>query len=104
MAFLHENLAVACDWIEVDDLNACQETASSSVNTFTAGSIPTQVGMLTKLISITVQSTGKEGTLPSELGMLTKLTSLTLHNAEMIGSIPAEFGLLTELTRLWLSF
>jgi hypothetical protein len=43
-----------------------------------------------------------EGSIPSEIGLLTGLASLSLTNSTLSGKIPDEIGNLTELRRLWL--
>jgi len=41
-------------------------------------------------------------TIPPEIGLLTSLTRLALQSNGLIGGIPSEIGYLTNLTRLWL--
>ena len=42
------------------------------------------------------------GTLPTELGLLTSLASLSITNTTLVGTIPTEMGNLEGLRRLWL--
>jgi hypothetical protein len=42
------------------------------------------------------------GTLPTQLGLLTEMASLSLTNGTLAGTIPTELGNLSGLRRLWL--
>lgn len=57
---------------------------------------------LSNLLSLWVDSNDILGTIPSEIGKLTELRSLSIAYAKLTGSIPSEIGLLTNLQRLWL--
>jgi len=70
-----------------------------------AGTIPTELGSLSQLTSLTLERNSLTGSIPKEIGNLSKLTSLNLYwNSSLNGAIPAELGQLTELTSLYLSF
>ncbi len=66
--------------------------------------LPTQIGRLTSLESISLVNTRLAGRLPTEFGLLTKLTNLELVSNDLSGTIPTEIGLLTDLVVLNLSF
>jgi len=53
------------------------------------GTIPTEVGLLTKLTNLGMVENRLTGT-PSELGALTRLDSLSLYSNLLSGTIPAE--------------
>ena len=42
------------------------------------------------------------GTIPTEIGLLTEIASVSITNATLTGTIPTEFGQLEGLRRLWL--
>ena len=79
-----------------------------------AGSIPPELGSLTRLISLQLGGTagsnvrvrkvgnGLTGPIPPELGNLSELRSLSLSNNNLTGSIPSELGNLSNLQGLHL--
>jgi Leucine-rich repeat (LRR) protein len=72
------------------------------------GSIPSELGLLTQLLSISLENPrgsapSMTGDLKSFLGTLTKLTSLTITGNTLTGGIPSNFGVLTQLERIDLS-
>ncbi len=68
-----------------------------------SGSIPTEIGNLTNLISLYLGNNSLSGSIPTEIGNLTNLRNLGLSNNSLSGSIPTEIGNLTNLISLWLS-
>ena len=46
---------------------------------------------------------GLEGTIPSEIGNLSKLASFSTANCGLSGSIPSEIGSMTNMIQLWLN-
>ena len=52
------------------------------------GSIPTELGLLTKLYSLSFENNNHTGPIPSELGLLTKIGKLHLGNNSLTGAIP----------------
>jgi len=65
-----------------------------------SGNLPSELGLLTRLTSLLLYSNQLRGTLPTEIGLLTKLTSLGLSNNRFVGSIPSELGRMTRLSAL----
>ena len=65
-----------------------------------SGPLPTDLGLLTDLESLTLSENSLTGTIPSQLGNLTKLTSLQLAGNDLSGQLPPQLGLLTELNFL----
>ena len=61
------------------------------------GTIPTTIGLLGDLTSLSFGENNLVGTLPSELGLLQKLTSLKLFNNILSGNIPTELRNLQNL-------
>jgi Leucine-rich repeat (LRR) protein len=75
--------------------------ASQRVSTKQKSStLPTQIGLLTTLVSISLFNAGIAGTLPTEFARLTKLTFLELWSNDLSGTVPTEIGLLTDLVVL----
>lgn len=68
-----------------------------------AGSLPSQIGLLTKLVGLNLGASNFSGSLPSELGNMRSLTYLDIHINLLSFSVPTEIGLLTKLVYLDLS-
>ena len=68
-----------------------------------SGLIPSELGSLSSLKYLSLSGNQLTGTIPAELGNLTTLTSLGLSNNQLTGSIPAELENLTHLTHLYLA-
>lgn len=51
-----------------------------------------------------LESNKLNGTIPTELGFLTKLKNLLMFKNELTGSVPSELGLLTALGTYFLQF
>ena len=64
------------------------------------GTIPSDIGKLTKLRDINLANNALTGTIPPEIGLLKNLTELDLANNTLTGTIPPEIGLLKNLTEL----
>jgi len=67
------------------------------------GTIPKEIGQLTKLKRIVFRNNRSIGSIPTEIGLLTDLTHLDLGLNFMTGSIPTEIGKLESLEWLILS-
>ena len=65
--------------------------------------LPSCVGSMTNLESLSIEGMPLCGCIPSELGKLHKLQMLRLVDSDLTGSIPSQLGLLSELTvlELW---
>jgi len=68
-----------------------------------SGSMPPELGNLTKLEFLYLENNQLTGAIPSELGNLTDLTLLHLLNNQLSGNIPVELGNLSNLEYLILS-
>ena len=64
------------------------------------GTIPAELGGLSKLERLTLSRHELTGTIPVELSSLSELTDLQLYGNELTGTIPPELGNLSNLTRL----
>ena len=68
------------------------------------GTVPTELGNLTRLEALSLAENRLRGTIPPELGNLTRLTLLYLYANTLDGSIPMELGNLSKLEQLALSW
>ncbi len=67
------------------------------------GSIPPELGNLTRLVLLYLHANRLSGPIPSELGNLSKLSELYLYDNDLTGPIPSELGKLSNLRRLYLN-
>lgn len=64
-------------------------------------SIPTEIGLLTQMVRITMDRNNHQGLVPTELGLLTRLDSLFFgYNPLLRGPVPTELGLLASSLKL----
>lgn len=70
---------------------------------FFSGSLPREIGKLTKLEYLNLARCGFTGELPEELGNLTSAIWIDLTESRYTGSIPASLGKLKNLTSLMLA-
>ena len=66
------------------------------------GSIPSEIGSLSRLTYLSLGDNDLTGPIPPELGNLANLTELWLDDNELSGPIPPELGNLANLTGLYL--
>ncbi|KDO37259.1 hypothetical protein CISIN_1g0413001mg, partial [Citrus sinensis] len=66
------------------------------------GTIPSQIGNLTKLSYISLDSNQLSGKIPAEVGLLTHLKVLSFQFNELDGSIPPEVCQLSSIEELFL--
>ena len=64
------------------------------------GTIPADLGNLSRLTGLYLHRNELTGPIPPQLGQLSNLVHLTLHRNRLVGEIPAELGNLTTLTFL----
>ena len=67
------------------------------------GTIPTELGNLTKVSQLWLAHNQLTGTIPSELGNLTNVKELHLDDNRLTGAIPAELAELSGLRQLFLA-
>ena len=68
-----------------------------------SGIIPKEIGNLTELKKISLESNKLNGVIPQEIGELQKLIELTLSSNQLIGNIPLEIGELKSIEKLALN-
>ena len=67
------------------------------------GTIPTELGLLTSLTRLGLQTMGLIVTIPREFGNLVNMKTLLLHNTYSMGTIPSELLKLEHLEALTVS-
>ena len=67
------------------------------------GEMPSELGSLVNLRSLSLRDNQLTGEIPAKLGDLANLEWLRLNNNQLTGDIPAELGRLTNLAALYLS-
>ena len=70
---------------------------SASTTGGLTGTIPTEIGRLTKLKILELYGNELAGPLPAEVGRLTELISLDVETNKLTGELPSELGLLSKL-------
>lgn len=80
----------------------CPLGCYSDVTNTLAGTLPRELGDLSKLQHLELRGTGLTGTIPPELGNLRDLRQLWIIGTGMSGAIPPELASLGQLTRLHL--
>ena len=91
------------EWYGVTTDDNGRVTALDLLGNRLSGSIPTQLGNLSKLTDLTLSFNGLSGSIPTQLGNLSNLTTLKLFGNRLSGSIPAQLGNLSKLTDLTLT-
>jgi Leucine-rich repeat (LRR) protein len=64
------------------------------------GSLPREIGLLTRLLSLDLQSNEISGTMPSEIGQLSNLELLLMTGNQLSGGMPRNWGQMTRLREL----
>jgi len=105
----------ACPNLRLESLEGIQKLSNVDYltindNPFSGQTIPTEIGLLTKLTRLEFYSDELVGTFPSELFQLTQLTTLEVLNNFLTGTFPFEaadgaWGLrsLSNLESLWMN-
>ena len=88
------------DCYSIENTDSLNLASSNQVK----GSIPPEIGNLTKLIKLNLGTNQLTGSLPPEIGNLANLTHLMLNVNQLTGEIPSEIGKLTNLEGLGLAY
>ena len=88
-----------CDWESIDCKNEYIEEIDLTQNQL-KGSLPTEIGLLTRCEKLYLNDNLIVGSLPSEIGLLQRLRILKLSRNSLSGSIPSELGNCRSLTEL----
>ncbi len=91
------------DWHGVTTNSGGRVTALDLRENNLRGTIPKELGQLTKLTELELNFNELSGVIPPELERLTRLTSLDLFENQLTGVIPPELGRLTNLATLSLA-
>jgi Leucine-rich repeat (LRR) protein len=67
------------------------------------GTIPSNIGNLSKLSYLALPANNLTGCIPASLGNLTNLNTLDFTNNNLSGPIPQQLGMLSSLSKLYLS-
>ena len=67
---------------------------------FLTGTLPSQIGLLTALQSLSVRGNEMTGTIPSELGKCSSLDNLNIAKNRFFEAIPSSVGMLLKLTTM----
>ena len=104
-SFSSPSLEVACNFTFLPNLTECQSTTSISIRhkEVVGNTIPSELGLLTQLTSLTFFNNQLIGRIPSTLGNLVRLTRSSLHTNQLTGTIPSTLGNLRQLNALYLS-
>ena len=88
-----------CDnWVGVTCSSARRVTALSYSSL--VGTLPSEIGLLAALTSLSLKSIKLSGTLPSTLGSLVLARSISIAASRVSGELPSSLGQLTLLTSL----
>ena len=95
---------IACNFLSLSNVTKCRSTfifsSDSQADSTTSSTIPSEIGLLTQLTSLSFYNNSLASTIPSEIGLLTRLTELSFYDNALTSTIPSEIGLLTQLMKL----
>jgi len=91
-----------CSWTGITCSNGYVTRLELGSNQL-SGSMPSNLGNLTKLQRLNLYNNQLVGTIPTELGSLSSLQFLILGNNQLTGAIPSELGNLSNLKDITLS-
>ncbi|CAB9496877.1 leucine rich repeat [Seminavis robusta] len=66
------------------------------------GTISSHIGMLTRLVHLSIENNNMSGSLPSEVGLLSALTTLSVSGNSLHGQLPTEIGKAKQLQYVYL--
>jgi hypothetical protein len=97
-----DGLQIICQWMDLSP-TMCPTVYSAYPPRATAtGTIPTQIGLLTSLMDLSLVFLSLSGTIPTQIGLPMFLTGFVLKLNDLTGPIPSQIGLLTSLKNLFL--
>lgn len=71
-------------------------------NNYLSGTLPANIGQLSKLQYLDLFNNNFQGPIPAQLGKLQSAEQIMLEQNQLTGTVPVTLGLLTNLERLWL--
>eukprot|EP00816_Leptocylindrus_hargravesii_P006207 CAMPEP_0196819544 /NCGR_PEP_ID=MMETSP1362-20130617/71050_1 /TAXON_ID=163516 /ORGANISM="Leptocylindrus danicus, Strain CCMP1856" /LENGTH=839 /DNA_ID=CAMNT_0042198083 /DNA_START=125 /DNA_END=2641 /DNA_ORIENTATION=+ len=97
----------ACDWYGI----LCNYVGNDETivgiklnNNKLRGTLPSEIGLLTNLMTLELRYNSITGSLPTEIGQMTNLRTLNVQETDIGGTIPSEIGLLQNLERLLIHY
>lgn len=69
-------------------------------STSLTGPIPSEIGLISSLLSLDISNNSLSGNIPSEIGLLENVRTIALKNNRLDGAIPIQFGFLANLEEL----
>ncbi|MBI9054120.1 MAG: leucine-rich repeat domain-containing protein [Bacteroidales bacterium] len=91
------------EWVGITVLDGHINAINLSENNL-SGTLPTEIGVFSNLVSLNLDHNAITGEIPSEIGNLNALGELNLWENQLSGTIPIEIGNLTNLTTLDIGF
>ncbi|CAB9515253.1 LRR receptor-like serine threonine-protein kinase [Seminavis robusta] len=94
-------------WPNLEVLSSTETLLSPVSFRLKLGSAPTCLRLLSLLVcpgELAMLGTGFNGSLPTEIGLLSKLTTMVAGGDQLIGSLPSEIGSWTRLGQMIVSF
>jgi len=67
------------------------------------GGLPSTVGIMTEMMFMELDGSELSGTIPTEIGLMTKMSEFYIHNNKIHGKIPTQIGNLSTVLRVWLN-
>ena len=97
-----DNSAPCNGWYGVSCNSQCNVTELNLPLCQLTGTIPSQLGSMTSMIYLYLNSNSLTGTIPSQLGSMTSMTGLYLYSNSLTGTIPSQLGSITSMKYLYL--
>ena len=101
--YIFSLLKAECDSDEIElwgDCYSINVTNITRINAGLTGSIPSEIGNLTDLVTLKLPYNNLTGSIPPEIGNLSNLQKLELQYNDLTGPLPNELWNLIELTQL----
>jgi len=93
-----EPLTSVCVWQGVDCSRVGVTSIILSLGATSNASLPSSIGLLTTLSTLSISNSGIIHSLPTSVAYLSLLRALDFHNNYLSGSIPSTIGSMTSLT------
>jgi len=104
LAYLDMSLNMLYDTIPSQMGLLTRLTVLNLNNNLLSGAIPTEFGQLTQLKTLRLSSNKLSGTIPTQIGNCVQLQQLALYSNALSGPIPKIFGTLKNLQEIYLEY